>query len=219
MPFNEVLDLAKQLLTERKCTAPLEMVEALRAHGSLPESVEKRRSFDVDDDLATALVLADGMELVELRKRVRPGMGDLERHPRHLISAWAMCETLRRLGFPSEAVAVSWGPVTGQGDDVVFANIMSKGVTMTVCIARHPAASAAEALAGWEELWADVVSSGEDDLAVLLARSPMGEYSRVVALVAELARQGIGIPAAPGSRAPLTLLVGPAVNLTQGGRA
>ncbi len=219
MPFNEVLDLAKQLLTERKCTAPLEMVEGLRAHGSLPESVEKRRSFGVDDDLATALVLADGMELVELRKRVRTGTGDLERHPRHLIAAWAMCETLRRLGFPNEAVAVSWGPVVSQGDDMLFVRVMSKGVAMIICISRHPAASAAEALSGWEELWADVVAAGEDDLTVLLARSFIGDYSKIVSLVAELARQGIEIPAAPGHQAPLTLLAGPIASLTRGGEA
>lgn len=162
--------------------------------------------------MATAMVLADGMELVELRKRVRPGVSTLMRHPQHLVDAWAMCEVLRRLGFPSGDVAVCWGAVVGQGDDVVFAHVTSGGVKMKICIARFPAHSAASALAGWEDLWADVVAAGEDDLSVLLARSSMGDLPRVVSLVAELARQGIDIPGAPGKNGPPTPIGGPAVN-------
>ncbi len=219
MPLDEVLDIAKAILTERKMVSTLPLVEGLRANGVFPESVIQRRSFDVDDDLATAIVLADGIELVELRKRVRPGVTNLMRHPKHLVDAWATCEVLRRLGFRSEDTAVSWGTVTGQGDDVLFAVVTSGGVKMVICIAKVPADSPQAALAGWEDLWKDVVEAGEDDLAILLARSAMGELPRVVALIAELARQGIGIPAAPGRKGPLTLLVGPAVNLTQGGKA
>lgn len=216
---DRVLDLAKDILTERNTGVPLAVIEGFRPYRALPEHVLQRRSFGVDDDLATALVLADCAELVELRKRVRPGVSNLMRHPKHLVDAWAMCETLRRLGFPNEAVAIGWGSVGGQGDDVLFANVTSGGVKMTVCIARFSADSAVEALKGWEELWQDVINAGEDELAVLLARSAMGEYPKLVALVAELARQGIGIPAAPGRRGPLTLMAGPAVNLTQGGES
>lgn len=214
---DQVIDLAKEILADRGMGQAIPSVEALRPHGVLPQSVVQRRSFGVDDDLATAMVLADGVELVELRKRVRPGVSNLMRHPQHLLNAWAMCEVLRRLGFPSDEVAIGWGPIVSQGDDIVFANVTSGGVKMTICIARFPADSAASALAGWEDLWKDVVASGEDDLSVLLARSTMGELPQVVGLIAELARQGIGIPAAPGRRGPLTLLVGPAVNLTRGG--
>ncbi len=218
--FNDqILDLTKEILADRGMSSVVHHVESLRQHGALPESVVQRRSSGVDDDLATAMVLADGVELVELRKRVRPGVANLTRHPKHLLDAWAMCETLRRLGFPSDEVAIGWGPVLSQGDDIVFANLTSGGVKMTICITRFHADSAAQALAGWEDLWNDVVQSGEDDLAILLARSTIGELPMVVGIIAELARQGIGIPAAPGRRGPLTLLVGPAVNLTQGGTA
>jgi hypothetical protein len=219
MALDQILDLTKEILTERKMASVLPLVEGLRMHGTLPESVIQRRSFDVDDDLATAMVLADGMELVELRKRVGAGVADLMRHPKHLVDAWATCEILRRLGFRSEETAVSWGPVTGQGDDILFAVVTSGGVKMVICIAKVPSDSPQAALAGWEDLWKDVVEAGEDDLAILLARSSMGELPRVVALIAELARQGLGIPAAPGRKGPLTLLVGPAVNLSQGGKA
>lgn len=115
MALDQILDLTKEILTERKMVPILPLVEGLRIHGALPESVVQRRSFDVNDDLATALVLADGMELVELRKRVGTGVADLMRHPRHLVDAWAMCEILRRLGFRNEDTAVSWGTVFGQG--------------------------------------------------------------------------------------------------------
>jgi hypothetical protein len=214
---DQILDLAKEILADRGMGQAIPSVEALRPHGVLPQSVIHRRSFGADDDLAAAMVLADGVELVELRKRVRPGVSNLARHPRHLLDAWSMCETLRRLGFPSGDVAIGWGPVIGQGDDVVFANLTSGGVKMTICITRFPSDSASAALAGWEDLWNDVASSGEDDLSILLARSVMGEMPRIVSLVAELARQGIGIPSAPGKSGPLTLLVGPAVSLSQGG--
>lgn len=218
MALNDVLELAKEILVERKMSSLVPLVDSLRGHGTLPESVMQRRSFDVDDDLATAMVLADGLELVELRKRVRPGISGLMRHPKHLVDAWALCETLRRLGFRSEEMSVGWGPVVGSGDDVLHAVVSHGGVKMVICVSRVSADSPKEALAGWEELWEDVVKSGEDDLAILLARSSMGELPRVVALVAELARQGIGIPSSAG-RGPLTLLAGPAVSLSKGGKA
>jgi hypothetical protein len=217
MPFDEILDLAKSLLAGRRTGVPVAPIESLRPDGVLPESVVMRRSFGVNDDLAAANVLADGVELVELRKRVGHGVASLFQHPRHLVDAWAMCETLRRLGFSSDDVAIGWGSVTGHGDNIVYAALTSGQVRMIVCVTRFDADNAVKALEGWTELWEDVVKAGEDDLSVLLSRSSLGEYSRLVALIAEIARQGIGIPAAPGVHGPLTLLAGPSVSLTQGG--
>ncbi len=217
MAIKEVLDLAKEILTERRMQSSLPLVEGLREHEVLPDSVLKRRSFEVDDDLATALVLADGMELTELRRRVRPGAEKLLSHPPHLVEAWATCETLRRLGFRTELTAVSWGPVPGQGDDIVHVVVGDGRISIVLCVARFPAKSHEEALGGWDDLWKDVSVAGEDDLAILLARTNVGQYPRLVALVAELCRQGMGIPAAPGLRGPLTLVENPLANLTQGG--
>jgi len=219
MPIDEVIDLAKEILREKGIPGSDALCEGLRGHGVLPDSVGKRRSFDVDDDLATALVLADGIELVELRKKVSPGVRDLTKHKQHLVDAWATCEILRRLGFRNDEMAVSWGPVPGQGDEVLFAVVTSRGIRMVIGISIVPAASQEEALSGWKELWEDVVAAGEDDLSVLLSRSAMGETVRVVALASELARQGLGIPNYPALERPLTILAGPAVSLAQGGKA
>lgn len=184
---------------------------------AMPESVILRRSTGVDDDLAAATVLADQLELEDLRKRVSVGLQRLSRHPKHLVEAWAMCETLRRLGFPIESMAVHYGDVEGYGDGMIYIRLQrrDKAATMSVCVAKEPGFETREqALAGWDDMWKDIIDAGEDDLSVLLARSTAGDYRRLVALVAELARQGFGIPVAEGARGPLTLLANPSLEIT-----
>ncbi len=217
MAFEDILDLAERQLAKEGIQVPLDHMETYRKYQTLPESVLVRRSVGTDDDLASALVLADQVELEDLRRRVGKGARSVLQHPRHLLDAWGMCETLRRLGFPSDQISVGWGAVTGQGDDVVYAKIQTETVGMTVCIARFPADSPEEALRGWGKLWEDVMVAGEDELSVALARSAMGDYRRVIALVAEISRQGIKLPGVRMNQEAMTMLAGPIVRLSPGG--
>lgn len=213
MAFEQILELTKATLTARGAGIPPSSVEALRA---LPSTVLVRRSFGVDDDRATAAVLADQIELDSLRSRLRSGSSVLLRHPKHLVDAWSMCETLRRLGFSMEKdMYVGWGTVVGQGDDVVYIVLEHGGVNMKICASRFTAASKEEALAGWDVLMEDLMRAGDDDLAILYARSVMGETLRVVALASELVRQGFKIRGASA----LTIMAGPAVTLSPGGES
>ncbi len=206
MPFDDILDKAKNVLTARKTGIPLDHVEAFRKSGSLPASVLFCRAIGVDDDTATAAVLADHVELDSLRKRVHPGISGLLAHPPHLIEAWAVCEVLRSLGFDMAAdVYVGWGSVKGQGDDVVYVVLQSGGLDMKICTSRFAADSKEEALAGWGSLIESLMSAGDDEIGILYSRSRMGNALHVVALAAELVRLGFKIRGA----GPLATLAGP----------
>jgi len=202
MALEDILDLTERNLKKEGVPVPKGFMDAFRQYGSLPESVLVRRGFGVDDDLATALVLSDQIELEELRARAGKTAGSILRHPKPLLDAWGMCETLRRLGFPPDSLAVGWGTVPGQGDDVLHVRIERGGKSMTVCVARVSADSPEEAMRGWSELWEDVMKAGEDELCVALARSSMGDYLKLVALVRELERQEMGIPAMRAPTSP-----------------
>lgn len=216
MPFNEILDHAKRTLVARKAGVGADNVEAMRSRGEIPGDVQVRRSIGVDDDLATGIVLADQFELASLRKRLRSETVDLLSRPEHLVNTWGMCEVLGRLGFDmGSEMAVAWGDVAGQGENVMHVILNSGGVQMKICVCRFAADSKDEALAGWDEFCNALMAAGDDDLAVLLARSTMGNPLRVVALAAELARQGFKIRGVPSTS--LTLLAGPAVTLSPGG--
>jgi hypothetical protein len=219
MALDDILDLAEKQLAKEGLAVPKGHFDAYREHRVLPETVLERRSIGADDDLASALVLADQVELEELRRRVGKSAGSILRHPRHLLEAWGVCEALRRLGFTPDQMSVGWGDVVGQGDDVVYVRINAGNVSMTVCVARIGALSAEEALQGWDKLWEDVTLAGEDDLSIALARSSMGDYRRLVMLVAEISRQGIKLPGMRMNQEPITMLAGPLVRLTPGGES
>lgn len=215
MALEDIVDLAERQLARERVRVPGDRMDSYRRHRVLPGTVLERRSFGLDDDMATALVLADQVELEELRRRV--GKGSVLHHPSHLLDAWGLCETLRRLGFEPGQISVGWGSVTGQGDNVVYAHIKTDTVGMTVCVSRLEADSAEEALQGWEDLWKDVMLAGEDELTVALSRSAMGDYRRVVALVAEISRHGIKLPGVRLNQESLTMLAGPIARLAPGG--
>ena len=218
MPFEDVLKMACDFLDERGHPGLEGAVNVVRISGRLPEDVQLRRSFGTMDDRAAAEVLADHIVLAELRRRVRPGAAKLLSHAPHLVDTWALCEVLRRLGFPSHNMVAKYGVLPGHGE-VFYVELESGSLSFLACSARLEGrtASAEEAFRGWDSLWRDIEEAGEDDLSILLARSAMGEMSRVVALVVELSARGFVIPAALKREGVLSLLAPSPTILSRGG--
>lgn len=152
-------------------------------------------------------------------EKIRIGHRD---HPKHLVDAWSVCETLRRFGFRPEEMAVGYGPVSGVGEDVLFVTLSTDDtefVTAAATVEGGPRTEE-EALGGWAELWEDVMHATDEQLAVALSKSVSGEYARVVRLAAELAARSIRMPFLnPEEASPLVLVIPQAVVMTKGGDA
>ncbi len=194
MAFKEIVEIAEALLDERGYGEESPVVRVVGRSGIIPASVRVRRSFGVNDDTATAEVLADQVELAELRSRVSKGLRNLSRHPRHLVESWAMVETLRRMGFEEKNMQLGYGLIPG-GEKALYVLVRSGGSDFMAGTAPYEAKSLKEAFAGWEALWEDVMAAGEDELAVLYARSSMGNLTRCLTLATELGKRGMKPPA------------------------
>lgn len=220
MAFEDILRIACDLLDERGHPGLEGAVNVVRMSGFMPGDVQLRRSIGTMDDLASAMVLADHIIMADLRRRVRPAAARLLSHPPHLVDTWSLCEVLRRLGFRSQDMTAKYGALPGQGE-VFYVELLVGDLSFLACSARLEGrtASAEQAFRGWDDLWRDVEEAGEDDLSILLARSAMGEMSRVVALVVELSARGFKIPATAQREGILSLLAPPPTVLSQGGLA
>lgn len=142
-------------------------------------------------------------------------------HPKHLMDAWSVCETLRRLGFRPDQMSVGFGPLTGVGERVLSVTLEAEEIEFVTAAAVAPdGLENSEVLRGWEALWQDVMSATDEELAVAMSRTVSGDYARVVRLAAEVVARGITLPfLSPESTSPLVLVVPHASVLSRGGSA
>ena len=138
--------------------------------------------------------------------------------PQYLLDGWSVCEALRRFGFSQEEMTVGFGEVAGVGDEVLYVRLQSQGIEFFACAARVPGGEKESILSEWTNIWESIEVADDDEMAIALARSLMGNYSRVIMLAAELISRGMNLPSLPSAeQGPLSMVGTRAISMSPGG--